>query len=281
MRILKLQPLAQGMSGADVLLWQKFLTQVGFPAGKLDCQFGPTAAKQSKAYQSSVGLPTADGIVDGSTVERARQDGFQPPTIMGFDTNTSCEKLADCLHSAGMEFVVRYYSKFKSKVLTRTEALALSTAGFDLVAVFENDANIANFTGITGTPDANTALACATAVGQPNGTGIYFAVDFPVTKKQVSGQITDYFQAVNAALSSDGREFRVGVYGSGIACQMLQDAGLATLTWTSQSTSFLGTAEFCLRANMAQSNPTRTICGKLSIDDNVALTADFGAFRVS
>ena len=271
------------MSGADVLKWQMFLTAEGFPVGKLDCQFGPTTARQTKAYQVKAGLAVkgvADGIVDGSTVERARQDGFEPPVILGADTNNNCEKLADCLHSAGMEFVGRYYSKFKSKVLMLSEAQALSKAGFDLVAVFENSDKIEDITAAAGAIHASTALACATAVGQPEGTGIYFAIDFPVTKTQVNGPIKDYFQAVNATLAKDPRRFRVGVYGAGFACQTLLNAGLVSLTWTSQSTSFLGTAEFCLQANIVQSNPTRTICGKLSIDDNLALTDDFGQFRV-
>jgi peptidoglycan hydrolase-like protein with peptidoglycan-binding domain len=280
MRILKQQ--AALMSGVDVLLWQNFLNQVGLPVGVPDSVFGPRSSEKSSAYQTRVGI-FADGVIAPRTVERARQDGFQPPVIMGVDTNANCTRFADCIRTAGMEFAVRYYAspENSSKVLTRKEALALSAAGLELVPVFENTANLADFTGEAGEQHANDALACATAVGQPDNTAIYFGIDFEVELPDIKGRITDYFTAIKGVIGNDQRGLKIGVYGSGLTCRTLRNAGLAAYTWTSQSTSFHETVAFCTQANMAQCNPTRKICGTLSVDDNVALTADFGTFRLS
>ena len=278
MRKLRLQPAI--MTGVDVILWQKFLTKVGLPVGVLDSEFGPTTARQSAAYQKRVGL-TPDGVVGARTVQRAQQDGFQPPVITGMDASMNCEEFTECIAGAGMEFVARYYSSFKRKVLARSEAIALSSAGLDLVAVFEDTANIEDFDADSGEKDAMVALSCASDAGQPSETAIYFAIDFDPILSEIQGQITEYFQAVKNVIENDARAFKIGVYGSGLTCRTLRDAGLAAFTWTSQSTGFQGTIAFCTQANIAQCNPTRAICGTLDIDDNVALTAGFGAFRVS
>jgi Domain of unknown function (DUF1906)/Putative peptidoglycan binding domain len=278
MRKLKLQPSI--MTGVDVVLWQNFLTKVGLPIGVPDSEFGPTTSRQSAAYQKRVGL-TPDGVVGARTVQRAQQDGFQPPVITGMDASMNSEEFTECIAGAGMEFVARYYSSFKLKVLTRSEEITLSAAGLDLVAVFEDTAKIEDFDADSGEKDATVALSCASDAGQPGQTAIYFAIDFDPALSQIQGPITGYFQAVKKVIENDARAFKIGVYGSGLTCRTLRDAGLAAFTWTSQSTGFHETITFCTQANIAQCNPTRTICGTLGIDDNVALTADFGAFRVS
>lgn len=270
------------MSGVDVLLWQTFLNQSGLSVGKPDSVFGPHSSAQSAAYQSRVGI-FPDGVIAPRTVERARRDGFQPPVINGVDTNANCAKFADGIRTIGMEFVVRYYASplNKSKILTRKESLALSSSGLELVAVFENTAQLEDFTSESGEQHANDALDCAKAVAQPGGTAIYFGIDFEVELHDIHSQITDYFTAVKDVIDNDSHRFKIGVYGSGLTCRTLRDTGLAAFTWTSQSTSFHETISFCTQANMAQCNPARKICGTLSVDDNVALTADFGGFRVT
>jgi hypothetical protein len=72
----------------------------------------------------------------------------------------------------------------------------------------------------------------------------------------------------------------VGVYGSGLACRTIRDAGLAAYTWLSGSAGFRESESFRPQANLVQIAPSRTICGgRLPIDDDVAQTESFGAFR--
>ena len=76
--------------------------------------------------------------------------------------------------------------------------------------------------------------------------------------------------------------YRIGVYGSGLTCRILRDDGLAHLTWLSGSEGFREFTRFRPEANILQVLPERKICGgTLEIDDDVAQTADIGAFRVS
>ena len=94
--------------------------------------------------------------------------------------------------------------------------------------------------------------------------------------------ITDYFEEVSAALAVAPTRYAVGVYGSGLTCRIIRDAGLAAFTWLAGSTGFQESAKFRPQADLIQVLPSRKICGnKLSIDDDVAQSENFGAFRIS
>ena len=60
--------------------------------------------------------------------------------MQGMDTRTNCSSKAKDIKKVGMEFVIRYYShnQSNSKNLTKSEAIALSKAGLDIISVFEN-----------------------------------------------------------------------------------------------------------------------------------------------
>jgi hypothetical protein len=198
------------------------------------------------------------------------------------DASAGCAAFAGGIVAAGMKFVARYYSKFAGKAMTRAEALALSQAGLQLAAVYQdmND-DIQYFSPALGQQSAARALGQAAAVGQPAGSAIYFAADFDPTPAQLSGPMLGHFQAVAQAFSAAPAKYAVGIYGSGLACRTIRDAGLAAFTWLSGSTGFRESESFRPLANVVQIAPSRTICGgRLSIDDDVAQTAGFGAFQV-
>ena len=130
-----------------------------------------------------------------------------------------------------------------------------------------------------GTSQAEQALACARDVGQPQGSAIYFAVDFDCTPSSFSREITPYFHAISAVFAAQGFPYKIGVYGSGLVCHGLLAAGLCSYTWLTNSTGFQGYKQFYAskRWNLAQHLPK--YYGKLQADPNET-AADFGAFQV-
>ena len=273
------------MTGDDVKVWQRFLKARGLLTGPADGIFGPKTAQATREYQRSIGLDV-DGVAGPNTFHRAVQDGFQPPAgavRLGMDTNAGCAAHAACIVVAGKRFVARYYSKFAAKTLRLAEARTLSGAGLDLVVVYQDRNNaIGEFSEAQGHDTATRALTQAGAMGQPSGSAIYFAADFDPSAAEIRGSISEYFNAVNNVFSTAATGYRIGAYGSGLTCRIVRNAGLASLTWLSGSTGFRGSTQFRPEANILQILPERRICGgALEIDDDVAQTADIGAFRIS
>ncbi|WFB47052.1 DUF1906 domain-containing protein [Vibrio coralliilyticus] len=150
------------------------------------------------------------------------------------------------IKKAEIAYVGRYYgyansTQLPTKCLSKAEATALSNAGFKIVVIFQKcQKSSACFSGLEGEIAGKQALHRATQVGQPLGSAIYFAVDFNATEYDVRGAIKDYFVSVNREL---GSKYQVGVYGSGLVCSYLYNAGLCTHRWVSEKMDFSGTRE--------------------------------------
>jgi peptidoglycan hydrolase-like protein with peptidoglycan-binding domain len=284
MRNLKLQ--SPRMTGSDVSAWQQFLADQGFYDDAIDGVYGPLTAQGTRDYQTNKGLGV-DGVVGTRTFSQAVLDGFEPPAgrvaVPGMDASVDCRTFASCIAASGIKFVVRYYSKSVPKTMTLAEAVALSGAGLRVAVVYQDSGNaIQFFSAELGKKHAAKALLLAAGIGQPAGSAIYFAVDFDATAAEVRGPIAAYFQEVSAALAVAPTRYAAGVYGSGLTCRIIRDAGLAVFTWLSGSTGFQESAKFRPQADLIQVLPSRKICGnKLSMDDDVAQSENFGAFQIA
>ena len=201
------------------------------------------------------------------------------PTMPAVDASMNVTTYLPTLAAAGVKAVGRYYSISTSKVLTQLEAEAIAKAGLSIFVVYEDGNDPAKFNADLGTSQAGRALACARGVGQPQGSAIYFAVDFDCTAKEFAQQITPYFEAIGTVFAAQGSLYKIGVYGSGLACQGLLAAGLCSYTWLTNSTGFRGYKQFYAskRWNLAQHLPK--FYGKLQADPNET-AADFGVFQV-
>ena len=198
--------------------------------------------------------------------------------ISGVDSSSACKaSTITCLKQQGISFVGRYYSrttKIAGKKLTAAEAQLIAGGGLQIVAVYEDaPTNASYFTAARGTADANGAIAQAQSVGQPDGTTIYFTVDYDAESDDISGGITEYFQAIAAALKG---QYEVGVYGSGDVCAAMISDGYASFAWLAQSTGWSGYSNFT-EWNIKQ-GPEQSVCG-LNSDTDVA-HGDFGGFTV-
>jgi hypothetical protein len=149
-----------------------------------------------------------------------------------------------------------------------------------MITVYEdhND-KLQFFNAAIGSDQARRALTQAAAIGQPNGSAIYFAADFDPVPADVSGPVMEYFHAVHDVMADS--PYLTGIYGSGLTCRMIRDAGFARFTWLAQSTGFLEYRDFMAQADIVQAVPARDLIPhKLNIDDDIAQSPDFGAFHL-
>lgn len=113
------------------------------------------------------------------------------------------------LRNAGIEFAIRYVSPDNTgKNLTAGEANALRATGIDVVTNWEF-APLAPLNGrAQGISDAARGINMANAIGAPNGSAIYFSVDFDAQDSDIHA-VAAYIDGATATIGYD----RVGVYG--------------------------------------------------------------------
>lgn len=165
-------------------------------------------------------------------------------------------------------FAARYLSHDASKDLSRPEAIRLSRAGIDLVVVWETTANRAGQGFAAGQVDAQSAWQAAKALGMPDHRPIYFAVDFDANGPEVAA----YFQGVASYLGVS----RTGVYAGVRPVSYLFSRGL--IAWAWQTYAWSG-GQWNKRAQLRQVHNGHTV-GGVDADDDVAVAADFGQWRL-
>jgi len=170
--------------------------------------------------------------------------------MKGLSTNRRCSGSADCLKANGIEFVIRYYSETTQqpqKHLLPGEAAAVDRAGILLAVVYQDRQDqVEDFTNNAGLRDGKFAFQYARETGQPEGTTIFFAVDYDAEPAHLA-TIKEYFQGVTdglAAASGKPNAYQVGVYGSGLVCKTLKSANLVVHTWLSESTGHRESATY-------------------------------------
>ncbi|HET7715414.1 MAG TPA: DUF1906 domain-containing protein [Bauldia sp.] len=203
------------------------------------------------------------------------------------DTNRRTTPHLACLRNRGVTAIIRYYARMTrqpEKRLTRAEAEAIVAAGLHIGVVFQSAGDSAACFGRrTGLKDGvHSRSYAASVIGQPEGSAIYFAVDYNADGTDLKERIVPYFEAVGEAFARSPRrpDYRIGVYGNGIVCATLLDKGLAELAWLSQSTGHHGHEAFkkSNRWTLFQ-HPAAMLC-TIGIDEDELRpgAADFGGF---
>jgi hypothetical protein len=173
-----------------------------------------------------------------------------------------------CFISKGIQFVCRYLRN-----LDAVEVKAICDAGLQIVSIAErgNPTSRRYFTNGAGLKDGNWAVQRASVIGQPEGTGIYFTVDFGTVKDDLPA-ITEYFKGVNQALAGTG--YLVGGYGPGMVLAHLVSNNLIAFSWLANAHSWRPGFK---NPNIDQGAET-TLCG-CGIDPDEARD-DFGAWTL-
>jgi hypothetical protein len=187
------------------------------------------------------------------------------------------------MRAAGVKTIIRYYDHedetLPGKTLRRSERDAILINGFRTAVVFQhhND-QLASFTTLRGRLDAERSLALAAENAQPRGSAIYFGVDGAWQTSYELANILAYFKEVNAGLAGSG--YRVGVYGSGLVCDVLQYSGLARLCWLGAPTSWPLYHAYYQTMNWGLVQLRTSQCGGRSVDFNLVngIIVDYGQF---
>jgi hypothetical protein len=101
-------------------------------------------------------------------------------------------------------------------------------------------------------------------------------VDGPWKKPFELLNIMSYFQEAKGRLMRAG--YRVGVYGSGLVCNMLQRSGLADLCWLAAPTSWPEFHDYYPTKEWRLVQLPTMRCGGRSVDFNLANGTDYGQF---
>jgi LysM repeat protein len=134
---------------------------------------------------------------------------------------------ADVLVKNGVTHVGRYLPTTDWKGLTVVEVEVIKEAGLNLISIYEKGSTKASyFTKEQGIEDATHAEQLAKNLNQPEGTAIYFTVDYDAQTKDFAN-ILNYFQGVKDTLQT----YKVGVYGKFETIVLLQTKKLADYFW--------------------------------------------------
>jgi Domain of unknown function (DUF1906) len=228
----------------------------------------------------------ASGLLAGACVSGfpAFGQGNDPGGIAIIDTPDNAAKGVSQLLARNVKMVARYYarreqsslaekimSSDRNKIGNDREPAVLARNGIAIVSAYQYQNNRpAKFVrGLddTGTAaaeaaaDGKAALDQATLVQQPEGTAIYFGVDFnltrykydasdrlirkpngdPMPNSEVIDAVLEYFRAMGRTV---GQHYALGVYGNGYVNRLLRTEKLVKYSWISASRAFEETSDF-------------------------------------
>lgn len=171
---------------------------------------------------------------------------------------------AKAMAAAGMKFVCRYLvpSSMAWKRLTRVEAELITATGMKIISVFQRGKNDAAGGAANGSRDGKAAFQEAKLIQQPEGTAIYFAVDY-------DAQPADY-GAIEAYLRAAAKElpgYLVGVYGSYAVVEEMARRGACQRFWQTYAWS---KGQLSKAANLYQYKNGQTLAGH-TVDFNDGL----------
>ncbi len=162
---------------------------------------------------------------------------------------------AQTLYNNGYRYVGRYltgtYNGGISKAITRAEAEIIFDAGLRFFPIYQTSANYSSyFTPEQGAADAKKAIDAAVALGLPEDTIIYFAVDFDALDYQVTSLIIPYFKEVHEVMSNS--HYNTGIYGTRNTCSRVSALGYACSSFVGDmSTGFSGNLGYSMPDNWA------------------------------
>lgn len=167
----------------------------------------------------------------------------------------------------GVETIEGYMSSINpsgGKCLTPAIVQEYSEAGFTILLVHEGWGGVGGrgISAADGERDGTYCRNTAPSLGATEGACIYFAVDNDESPLQEQELVIPYFEAIKQTAMGDG-QYRIGVYGSGLTCATVKNAGLCDLTQLAGSKGWTNFSVWVAKASMVQ-----------TVDANVAGVPD-------
>lgn len=271
---LKAHPVAQGNSGIFVQLFsaacvfnQPVIDKEGTTWNtSFKKEFDDKLVQFVKAFQKfsalfisgSDGSPSVSGYGDYATwAQLLISTGDPDRKVDASDTAyTITASRGARLFSDGYRYVGRYINETStgggSKILEEGELGDIFGAGLRVFPIFQDNArDYGNFNWSNGYDHGQLAHDQGVHFGFDRSTVIYFACDYDATDDQM-GKIIEYYQGVQSGLSSRGKRYVMGVYGSRNVCGQVTNATDARYSFVSgMSTGFSGNLGFPLPQNWA------------------------------
>lgn len=157
--------------------------------------------------------------------------GDKNRTATACDTNTPITpNFAKLLKKNGYNIVGRYLADTDNG-LKEGELSTIFNGDLKMFPIYQGNGRVeSDFSEAYGLRDARTASRLALSSGLPEGTIIYFAVDYDATDHQVANSILPYFKGVNFAID---KRYKVGVYGPRNICTRVKNAGYSVSSFVS------------------------------------------------
>jgi hypothetical protein len=243
----------------------------------------PATKRSTERALQSVAMVVAGFAIWGSPAH-ATELCVRDPQVQAVDSSApATQSFLDRMKAIGVNTIFRYYDHedetLPGKTLRRAERDAIVMNGLKMGVVFQHRNNqFASFTALRGRQDAERSLTLAAENSQPKGSAIYFGVDGAWSTAYELTNIMAYFREVNARMAGSG--YRVGVYGSGLVCNMLLANGLAELCWLAAPTSWPDFSAYYQTKRWRLAQLPTTQCGGRSVDFNLAngTEAEYGQF---
>lgn len=183
----------------------------------------------------------------------------------------------NCIKQGGEEFVIKYYAAYSStnKILKDVEKQRLHDAGLKIIVIYQGMGNAPEyFSDSLGVENATTALQLAKELNQPEGSAIYFAVDYNVTQEAEIENIVDYFNAIQRTFNG---KYKIGIYGNGKICNRIkQKLGIAQFSWLSQSTGHSEYSAYDTPQKYDIKQSEQVYYNGVTFDNDVAVGNDYG-----
>lgn len=154
------------------------------------------------------------------------------------------EEDAKILKNNGYDIVGRYISgEFATSVEELTNIL---NAGLNVFPIYETGSyQTSYFSAEQGTSDAIAAVEACRSFGIPEGTTIYFTVDYDMEGYQITSLVLPYFEAIYNKFNNAQLNYNIGIYGSRNVCSQVINAGYAQLAFVDgASTGYSGNMGF-------------------------------------
>ena len=261
----------------------------GFGGGITDGVFAPATQQGINDFQQHYALAQT-GKADLTTwMSLLISSGDPDRSALGADCATILNAAkAQTLYDNGYRYVGRYltgtYSGGISKAMTAAEANIILNTGLRFFPIYQQGATtVSYFTQERGTSDAKAAIAAAMALGIPQDTIIYFAVDFDAMDSQITVSVIPYFSKVYEEMS--GSIYKTGIYGARNVCSRVAKAGYSSSSFVADmSTGFSGNLGFKIPddwafsqfANLEGAKALGSGDGRIEIDKNAVSGRDHG-----
>lgn len=259
--------------------------------------FGSNTLKAVREFQKFSMLPNTGNVGPMTWASLLVSSGDKNRKGTACDCSSEVtDARAKTLKANGYEIVGRYIAGGEWKKLKTHEAKVIFDNGLRLFPIFQKAGNSVDyFTETQGLIDGQEAVEAALEYGFPEGTTIYFAVDFDAVDDQVTSNILPYFRKVEQGLAIyNPRNYKIGVYGARNVCTRvggkcedgsLLGEGISESSFVcDMSTGFSGNLGYALPPDWAFDQIKEFTIGSgdgaIAIDNNICSNKDRGVSKL-